>query len=402
MSEVLGLLFAVIIGLSFVPKLSALSQKASDNTRAVTTAEQQKKLIDASTSYIQQYSTNLQSVATATNPAIITVAMLQSVKLLDGSFSPTNPYGQTWQTGVLQPSAGNLQALAMSYGGTALNDMVASKIASLVGAQGGFIPKNDSGIYPAGAGAAYGSYSGWTIPTANYTSVSGGRLAALLTFSSGQLTSNYLYRNAVPGQPQLNKMGTAIDMGGNNVDNAGTVNATTVSATGNVAAVNRVTAGEYVQIKGTVVEGSACPSNDLVARDASGLILSCQSGSWRRQSKASYTDQFNGGFVYAAAGWCSSGIAQRTYTLTLDSDSIVFGNIVSTNADPLGNAKSYNCISMDGVLCGVGGSTTNTSVQTGSSASCSMKLTKGTHTIIFEGSFFGLSAFYGTISMWPL
>ncbi|MHA6827588.1 shufflon system plasmid conjugative transfer pilus tip adhesin PilV [Ralstonia pseudosolanacearum] len=246
MSEVLGLLFAVILGLSFIPTLSTLSQNASNNTRAATTAQQQRKLIDASSAYIQQYSTEVQGVATATTPAVITVPMLQAVKLLDASFSATNPFGQTWQTEVLQPSAGNLQAFVMSYGGTAMNDMIASKIAGLVGAQGGFIPKNDSSAYAAGATMAYGTFGGWTLSTANYTSVSGGHLAGLLTFNNGQLTSNYLYRNAVPGQPQLNQMNTALDMGGNNLNNAGTVSA----AGGNVVAWNQPTEGGVLTLKG--------------------------------------------------------------------------------------------------------------------------------------------------------
>ncbi|WP_247391883.1 shufflon system plasmid conjugative transfer pilus tip adhesin PilV [Ralstonia pseudosolanacearum] len=213
MSEVLGVLFAIIVGLTFIPKLSTISQTASDNTRAASTAQQQLKLIDVGSDYIKKYSTNLQSVTTSTSPAIITVPMLQAVNLLDGSFNATNPYGQTWQIAVLQPSPGNLQALVMSYGGTAMNDMTASKIAGLVGQPGGIIPKNDSGIYPGGAATAYGSWGGWTQSTANYPSVSGGHVAALLNFNNGQLSSNYLYRNAVPGQQQLNTMNTPVIYG---------------------------------------------------------------------------------------------------------------------------------------------------------------------------------------------
>lgn len=213
MSEVLGVLFAIIVGLTFIPKLSTVSQAASDNTRAASTAQQQLKLIDVGSDYIKKYSTNLQSVATSTSPAIITVPMLQAVNLLDGSFNAINPYGQTWQIAVLQPSPGNLQALVMSYGGTAMSDMTASKIAGLVGQPGGIIPKNDSGIYPGGAGTAYGSWGGWNQSTANYPSISGGHLAALLNFNNGQLGSNYLYRNAVPGQQQLNTMNTPVIYG---------------------------------------------------------------------------------------------------------------------------------------------------------------------------------------------
>lgn len=269
MSEILALLFSVVIALSQAPKLMVWVQTANDNTRAAATAEQQKKLIDASTRYIQQYSTNLQAVATPTTSAIVTVPMLQAVQLLDVSFSATNPFGQTWQTEVLQPTPGKLSALVLSSGGQTMDDKAASKIATLVGQAGGFIPKNNSGIYA--SSVAYGSYGGWALPTAGYTLAAGGHLAAMLSFTSGQLASNYLYRNAVPGQPQLNRMGTDLDLGTNNLNNA-------ASITSN----GRVTAGEYVQIKGVAVENTACSSNDLFARDATNLLLSCQSGAWNK------------------------------------------------------------------------------------------------------------------------
>lgn len=298
MSEVIGLLFAILIATVMIPKLSSYSQDANDNTRMAATAEQHKVFIDASTQYIKQYSANLQAQATATTPAVVTVPMLQSVKLLNGAFNSVNPYGQTWQTQVLQPSAGNLQALVVSTGGTTMNDKTASKIAGLVGQAGGLVPKNDSGIYPGGAANAYGSFSGWVLPTANYTSVSGGHLAALISFNNGQLSSNYLYRNAVAGQPQLNRMGTDLDLNSNDLNNVATINTNlanatnikstkidtgTLDATGSITSGARVSAKEYLQVKGTVVEGTACPSNDLLARDSNGLILSCQSGAWGKQ-----------------------------------------------------------------------------------------------------------------------
>lgn len=302
MSEVIGLLFAILIATVMIPKLSSYNQQANDNTRIAATAEQHKVFIDASSQYIKQYSTNIQATATATTPATVTVPMLQSVKLLGSAFTATNPYGQTWQTQVLQPSAGNLQALVMSTGGTVMNDKSASKIAGLVGQAGGLIPKNDSGIYPGGAANAYGSFSGWKLSTTNYTAASAGHLAALLNFNNGQLASNYLYRNAVPGQPQLNRMGTDLDLSNNNLNSVGTINTNlanavnvkstkidtnTLDATGAITSDSRITAKEYLQVKGTVVEGSACPSNDLLARDSNGLILSCQSGVWSTGAKPS-------------------------------------------------------------------------------------------------------------------
>ncbi|HJV75128.1 MAG TPA: shufflon system plasmid conjugative transfer pilus tip adhesin PilV [Noviherbaspirillum sp.] len=272
MSEILGVLFAVLIGTMIFPRFAQYQRVTNDNLIASTTAQQQKTLIEAGTAYIKQYATTIQTTATATAPAIITVPMLQApaVNLLDASYSATNPYGQTWQIEVLQPSAGNLQALVMSTGGTALSDTQGAKIASIVGAQGGLIPKNDSGIYAGGAANAFGTSGGWTIPTANYTSVTGGHPAALITFNNGQLVSNYLYRNAVPGQPQLNQMNTSLDMGTNNITNAQKI---TASST--------VQGGEFYTSPKTV--GTACTNNGAMASGTSGngVVMVCSNGTWQ-------------------------------------------------------------------------------------------------------------------------
>ncbi|PKO57681.1 MAG: hypothetical protein CVU24_18530, partial [Betaproteobacteria bacterium HGW-Betaproteobacteria-18] len=56
-----------------------------------------------------------------------------------------------------------------------------------------------------------------------------------------------------------------------------------VDQSGNVVANGRLTTNEYVQINGTATEGTACSPNGLVGRDGTGLLLSCQSGSWQKQ-----------------------------------------------------------------------------------------------------------------------
>ncbi|MDD3761453.1 MAG: shufflon system plasmid conjugative transfer pilus tip adhesin PilV, partial [Acidithiobacillus sp.] len=46
----------------------------------------------------------------------------------------------------------------------------------------------------------------------------------LIEYTNGQVQNDYLYRVAVPGQPQLNQMQTNLDMGNNNINNAQNVN----------------------------------------------------------------------------------------------------------------------------------------------------------------------------------
>lgn len=283
MSDILALLFAVVVGLGFLPKYVEMQHTSSENARFAITAQQQKKLIEVGTDYVKQNVAAIQAVATAATPAIITVPMLQAptVKLLDSTFSATNPFGQTWQIQVLQPSAGNLRVLTMTVGGTPLKDVQLGKIMALVGASGGMIPQNDSGVYPGGASNAYGMAAGWgPLPTAGFTSVAGGHLAALTTFNSGQLVSNFLYRNAVPGQPQLNTMNTPLILG------AGTVQ----------------------------TSGSACTAADLgsLGRDASTNVLMCDGTKWKTQGSAFWQDPVSTYAVLNSTYPCTAATAWQT------------------------------------------------------------------------------------------
>lgn len=245
MRDLLGALLAGILTVAAAILFMNYQGQSNVNQQVAATAGQAVQFNTAVQSYITQYASNVSAVATATTPAIITVPMLQasSVNLLPSSFSSTNPFGQTWQAEVLQPTAGNLQALALGVGGTALSDQVASRVAALIGSAGGFIPKNDSGTWPSGAAAAQGAYAGWSIPTTGYTGIAGGNIASLLTFSNGQFVSNYLYRNNV-GNPSLNTMNTPIIMAS------------------------------------TQTNGGACSTNGAFAQDGTGLTLTCQNNVW--------------------------------------------------------------------------------------------------------------------------
>lgn len=275
MGPMLGVMFAALIGLMAVPTFTGYLKSNQDNITAAAVAEHQTEFNAAVEAYVKQNSVALQSVADATTPATITVAMLQApgVDLLPAGFNPVNIFGQTWQAQVLEPTVGNLQVLTYSVGGEALPDAKASKIASLVKPSGGIIPRNDSGLYAGGSAVAQGAYGKWTVSTANYGSITGGHLASLITLNSGQLGSNYLYRNAVPGQPQLNQMNTPLIM-------------------------------SAVQTSGT-----ACTTTGAIAQDGNGTLLSCQSGTWQQQGSAYWKDPVN---TFATLPTCNTSSAWQT------------------------------------------------------------------------------------------
>ncbi|WP_270370319.1 shufflon system plasmid conjugative transfer pilus tip adhesin PilV [Escherichia coli] len=248
-----------------------------------------------------------------------------------------SPFGQSYTTGIRRnTSTGRLEALTCSTGGENIKDDALRSIASLLPGLGGFIGKN---------GTATGVFGGWTDKPGDYgLSCNGGHIAIVMMGDDLQ-ESDRLYRFQVPGRPELNQMNTAINMGGNNLNNAGNVNGQSATLKGDVTSENgwlitkndkgwknitygggftmtdsqwiravggkgiitsgeikggkvsggtvrsdgRLSTGEYLQLDKTAVANTKCSPDGLVGRDSKGAILSCQSGTcqsgtWRRAS----------------------------------------------------------------------------------------------------------------------
>ncbi|MFP0137923.1 MULTISPECIES: shufflon system plasmid conjugative transfer pilus tip adhesin PilV [Escherichia] len=246
-----------------------------------------------------------------------------------------SPFGQSYTTGIRRnTSTGRLEALTCSTGGENIKDDALRSIASLLPGLGGFIGKN---------GTATGVFGGWTDKPGDYgLSCNGGHIAIVMMGDDLQ-ESDRLYRFQVPGRPELNQMNTAINMGGNNLNNAGNVNGQSATLKGDVTSENgwlitkndkgwknitygggftmtdsqwiravggkgiitsgeikggkvsggtvrsdgRLSTGEYLQLDKTAVANTKCSPDGLVGRDSKGAILSCQSGTWRKSNSGS-------------------------------------------------------------------------------------------------------------------
>lgn len=265
MGSLLAVLFAWLAQLQMLPTGMELQQQANQTATMVTTAQQEKQILDAAGPFVQQNLATIQAAATATSPYSISIAQLAAANIgpngLPAGFSATNPYGQTWQVQVLQPTPGNLQVLVVGVNTSAqtkLTDMQAAAIASYVGQAGGFVPQNDSGIYP--TGAIYGNAAGWRISSTGFANISGGQPAALLAINNGQQQNLALYRVAVPGQSQLNTMSTNLNMGGNIIQNAHQI---------------QLAAGNGVQVGNSYYYGDGANS---AIRQSGGLYIQNQAG----------------------------------------------------------------------------------------------------------------------------
>lgn len=88
---------------------------------------------------------------------------------------------------------------------------------------------------------------------------------------------------------------------------------------GSVRADGRLSAGEVLQLDQINTPGNSCPQNGLVSRDATGVILSCQSGVWRAggslvQNQCTQIGNFTGrdftNYV-CPVGWYAAGLQFR-------------------------------------------------------------------------------------------
>jgi hypothetical protein len=286
MAPILGTLAAMLISMFMVVGFTAWAKMGVANIRIAATAGQLVIVAKGTQQYVQDNSASLVGSATSTTPVTVSVATLKSAGYLPAALQAVNPFGQTWQAQVLQPTAGNLEVLVTSTGGTAISDpKQLVQIAAQAGAQGGYVPyANQLGDSTMSASNAVGAFGGWSRAIAPFSNPGSGHLAALIAFGGSATNNAYLYRVAVAGQPQLNAMQTALSMSGNDITSANNVNAANVTAGGTVSggtvnaagAVNAggsVTASSNVNAAGSVTAGgtmSAAGSRFNV--DAAGRI----------------------------------------------------------------------------------------------------------------------------------
>lgn len=325
-------LLEVLVALSVLATVVVGATKLIDiysqNTRSSVAAEQVSSFGDAASAYIRDNYAAVQAVATAANPALIQVSTLTATGYLSSGFSAKNPYQQTICALVLQPVAGQLNALVVTEGGTTINDLDLGQIAGIVGGAGG-------GVYSGSTGTLTGTMGGWSTAIGNFANanasgkhcdgsagqvaIAAGHPVAALWFAGGDQTAGVLYRDAVPGQPSRNTMNTPIVMGASTIE----------------------------------VAGAACATDGAIARDAAGAVLSCQSSTWKAQGSlywldpvASFaalpgTDQVGAvrmtvdtghAFMWTGAAWAPLGIDQNGSLTVPNWVSASGGNVVLTSA----------------------------------------------------------------------
>lgn len=218
-------------------------------------------------------------------PVVVTGAALKSAGYLPSGFSLTNDSGQTYQLAVAKDpvQAGQLVAFVLTTGGSEIPYKGLRQIASEADGMGGY-------VWP--ANTATGADGGWQANLGSY-GLSGqqGHLAAFLSadvLGTDADGSDRLYRYQVNGKPDLNRMHTAIDMNGNNINSAGTVNAATGTFTGQVSAGTNISAGANITAGGSITSNNAITANNDI-RSNNGWVITRGNKGWMNET-------YGGGF----------------------------------------------------------------------------------------------------------
>lgn len=299
-------------------------------------AEHMKLVSAAASRYIKDNYASIIAQATPSVPAVINIAMLRNTGYLPANFSDLNAYRQGYSVLALEPTPEKLQTLVVTLNGDAIKELSMIDIAKQIGAQGGYI----TGINTA---SATGSFGGWSTALAPYgISPGAGHLAAALFFEDGALVNDYLYRNAVPGQPNLNRMNTAIDMGGNNLNNAGIVNAQTANVSGNA----NITGSANITGNANITGSATINGNANVAGET-------YTGGWFRSRGATgfFNETYNGGWYMSDPAWVRSYSDKGVWT----GGEMRAGKLTSGGRTEVGEYLQLNGLATPGTACAPNG-----------------------------------------------
>jgi prepilin-type N-terminal cleavage/methylation domain-containing protein len=282
--EVLGAL--AIVALVSVGA-AAMIHGALEDMRGHHAGQHQAKAVEASERYVREHYTDLVTLTTA---APVAVPMTSLAGLLPEGFQATNAFGQTPCLRVMQPAPGRLNALIVAEGGVSIPTRDLAYVAAQAGPGGGQITAEDPAV-------AQGAFGSWRVDTAAYGATPCGpgsgspatnRLASALFFDGPQTGTDFLYRGEVPGHPELNSLSVPLGM------------------TGRAVALEDDSTDPLCSAADPLSQGR-------IAVSASGVLLSCQAGTWRRQGSAFWKDP-----VASFAALPATGNREGDTRLTLD------------------------------------------------------------------------------------
>lgn len=334
------LLSEIAIGLVVIGALVAAGAQASQYwTRSAwnsVQALQMNEIRKALEGYVLQNQTAVDTAITSAPGGVLAISpvALRTSGYLSPSFQNVTPSGGQYGTLVRRTGSGQYESVVVAVGGTALGDSDCGDVAMKVGKSGGA----GACVYSTDANNIRGLGGGIVVAKASFNSATypivTGAPVAVSYYSQGSLVSPYLHRYAVPGQPEATRMHTAIDMNGNALQSASSVEigAETLQEP-QAAMVNALYGGTYDANGGLLTVSSDVRlgglGNQLVSRAVydAGVYASgdtvpkppCPSGSSPQifVGLAQFSDNGTGSTISAVRGRATTASASAPWTVVL-------------------------------------------------------------------------------------
>lgn len=260
----LGVAAVVLVG------LAQLLTGAAETTKARATADRLEEVTLAAQEYIKANFTTLQTTVPVGGALMVAVARtesggavpansLQATGFLSSSFVDANPYGQRHALLLRRVAGSNdrIEGIVTTVGGLSIEDRQLGRVATFVGADGGFMMETP---LPGTEGLVTGVGGGWAATAGDWsasgTAPEAGHVMASVAFNEGALVGDYLYRRDI-GIPEANRMRTNLSMGGNQINNVTTITQNDAGAAGSSIALgdDLVTIGPNISVPGYITAG---------------------------------------------------------------------------------------------------------------------------------------------------
>lgn len=358
---------AMALGITAIAMVSVmqLMTQSTAQVRASATADRISQVLEATQNYVSANYTQLVAAAGPGTPLVIPVGRssptgaipggpsglpsIQGGGFLPSSYVDVNPFGQRHAVLVREPSTNMLEVMITTYGGRSIPDGDLGRIASKVGAVGGFMMANQPGGV---TGNIQGAYGGWRVPASTWANSTAtpqaGRVMATLGFNNGEVLNDYLYRRDI-GQPEANRMHTGIDMNGNPINNV-----SLLTGSGGVLRVDRdLNVGRNIDAQGTLVtQGAISTQSNVTAANDVRAFNNLTSGN----------DVIAGRDFYASRNSRAIGSVQAGTTVVAGSD-VTAGRDVGSNQHVTArfdmaagrNVTAVGSVTADGNVTGKGG-----------------------------------------------
>ncbi|WP_432737325.1 shufflon system plasmid conjugative transfer pilus tip adhesin PilV [Maridesulfovibrio sp. FT414] len=213
------MLAGLVILAMVLPMLGNIINRGVENIKQRNVSNHLAAVLDAASAYAKENYAALITSATASGATAVTMAQLRAGGFLPSGFQDRNGWGQDYGIYVLEPSAGDLQVVVLTYNGRTdsasdknFSTAIVPATAAMVGGAGGYIPTGD--LPGQSSSELRGSYGGWTVDLAatDIPVPAPGHIGGRAFLREEDISKDFLYRVEVPGHPELNEMSTELDM----------------------------------------------------------------------------------------------------------------------------------------------------------------------------------------------